>query len=74
MIIFNLNWSSNMLESKFRPTEASFQQISDYLANETETSHYTIDCYPYAIQGIVFGLLFSTIFWGIVVAVLMLIL
>lgn len=53
-------------------TEALFYQTSNQLVHEAETNHHFIDCYPYAVRGIVFGLLLSTIFWGSVIGLLML--
>jgi ascorbate-specific PTS system EIIC-type component UlaA len=54
-------------------TEALFYQTSNQLVYEAETNHDFIDCYPYAVRGIVFGLLLSTIFWGSVIGLLILV-
>ena len=61
-----------MLE-KSSITEALFYLTSNQLVYEAETNHHFIDCYPYAVQGIVFGLLLSTIFWGSMIGLLMLV-
>ncbi len=62
-----------MLGSKISLIETLPQRISDSPVCEPETSYYLIDCYPYAAQGIGFGLLLWTAFWGSVIGVLMLV-
>lgn len=62
-----------MLVSEINLNETSSQQISECTLCETQTSQYMIDCYPYAMQGLLLGLFFSIIFWGSVIGVLMLV-
>lgn len=61
-----------MLENHNSLTEILSQQMLDYLVYETETRQSLIDPYPYAAQGIIFGLLLSIIFWCSIVSVLIL--
>jgi hypothetical protein len=61
-----------MLE-KSRITKALSYQTSNQLVYEAETNHHFIDCYPYAVRGISFGLLLFTIIWGGVIGLLTLV-
>lgn len=48
------------------------EQTAECKVYECQVSQYEIDCYPYATRGFLFGLLFSTIFWGGIVGIWML--
>lgn len=62
-----------MIGSEIKPNLVALQQISQYSACETgNNSQYMVDCYPYAMRGVLFGLLFSMIFWGGIIGVLIL--
>ena len=61
-----------MLVKEISLNETLSQPIIEYIC-EPETSEFTIDSYPYAIQGVLWGLLFSIVFWGSVIGVLMLV-
>jgi hypothetical protein len=50
------------------------EQTAECKVYERHVSQDEIDCYPYAARGILFGMLFSSVFWGGIVGVLMLIL
>ena len=41
---------------------------------ECSVDRYEIDCYPYAIRGLLFGILFGIIFWGAIASVFLLLL
>lgn len=49
-------------------TEILSQQIFDYLVYETENRQSLIDPHPYAVQGIILGLLLSIVFWFSILA------
>ncbi len=53
-----------MLVSEINLGKTSSQQISECTVCETQTSQYMIDYYPYAMQGLLWGLYVSIIFWG----------
>lgn len=61
-----------MLENRIIFIETLSQQISDYSVDETKASYSLVDCYPYSIQGIIWGLLLSAILWGGAIAAFML--
>ena len=63
-----------MLEDRNSLTEILSQQMLNYLVYETETKQSLIDPYPYAAQGIIFGLLLSIVFWCSIVSVFILVL
>ncbi len=54
-------------------TEALSYQTANQLVYEAQADHYFVDCYPYAMRGIVFALLLSAIFWGGVIGLLTLV-
>lgn len=62
-----------MIGSEIKSNATSLQQIPKYSKCETQTTEYMIDCYPYAMRGFLFGLLFSIIFLGSIISVLMLV-
>lgn len=39
------------------------QQIAEHTICETQASEYMIDCYPYAMRGFLWGLVFCAVFW-----------
>ncbi|RUT02009.1 hypothetical protein DSM106972_060840 [Dulcicalothrix desertica PCC 7102] len=49
------------------------QQISEHIISETQGSEYIIDCYPYAMKGFLWGLVFSAVLWMGVIGVLLLV-
>lgn len=71
-----------MLVKEISLNKISSQQITEYICEpetsayteytvcEPETSAYIVDCYPYAIRGILWGLLLSIVFWGSMIGVL----
>lgn len=61
-----------MLVSEINLDKTSSQQVFECTVYETQTSQLYIDCYPYAMRGLLWGLFFSIIFWGSVIGVLML--
>lgn len=48
-------------------------QTANQLVYEAQVDHYFVDCYPYAMRGIVLALLLSAIFWGGIIGLLMLV-
>lgn len=63
-----------MLKPENSCSEISPKYILGYFIYETETRQSLIDPYPYAAQGIVFGVLLSIVFWCSLFSVLMLVL
>ena len=61
-----------MLVKEISLNETLSQPIIEYIC-EPETSDYNMDCYPYIMRGVLWGLLFSIVFWGSVIGVLMLV-
>lgn len=59
-----------MLVKEISLNETSSQQIIEYTVCEPETIEYTIDCYPYFLKGVLWGLLFSILFWVSIIGVL----
>ncbi|BDA69068.1 hypothetical protein RIVM261_057300 [Rivularia sp. IAM M-261] len=49
------------------------QQLLEHAICETQASEYMIDCYPYAMRGFLWGLVFSAVLWIGVVGVLLLV-
>jgi hypothetical protein len=62
-----------MLVSEIKLNETSSQQMIECTVCETQISQYMIDCYPCAMRGLVWAILLSTVFWGSVIGVLMLV-
>jgi len=54
-----------MLGSEIRLISTSSQLTSDALT-------YEVDCYPYAMRGLLFGMLLSIGLWGSVISVVIL--
>lgn len=63
-----------MLKPEKSRSEISPEYIVGYFIYETETRQSLIDPYPYAAQGIVFGVLLSIVFWCSLFSVLLLVL
>lgn len=62
-----------MLETKISLDEALLKQLAEYAVSEAEISSNMIKCYPYATRGVLWALLFSSVFWGCAISLLMLI-
>lgn len=48
------------------------EQTAECKVYECHLSQDKIDCYPYAIRGVLFGILFSAIFWAGIIGLLLL--
>lgn len=62
-----------MTGSEIRLDETSLQQLSEYMVYENQVEQYLVDCYPYAMRGILWGILISIGFWAIISGVLILV-
>ena len=62
-----------MLVKEISLNKTSSQQITEYTVCEPETSQYIVNCYPYAMRGVLWGLLLSIVFWRSIIGVLMLV-
>lgn len=62
-----------MIGSEIRPNATSLQELPESTICENPLSEYMIDCYPYAMRGFLFGLLFSIVLCGILIDILMLV-
>jgi hypothetical protein len=62
-----------MQVSEIKLDAASSQQISEHAICETQANEYMIDCYPYAMKGFLWGLVFSAVLWVGVIGVLLLV-
>ncbi len=59
-----------MIGSEIRPNSISLQPISESALSETQTYQYMVDCYPYAMRGFLWGLLFSIVFLASAIGIL----
>lgn len=50
------------------------EQTAECNIRKCSLDRYEIDCYPYAIRGLLFGILFGSIFWGAIASAVMLLL
>jgi len=48
------------------------ESMAECKVYESCVSQDEIDCYPYAMRGVLFGILFGSIFWGAIIGFLML--
>lgn len=62
-----------MIVSEIRPKSISLQPISESTVSENQIYQYTVDCYPYAMRGFLWGLLFSIVFLASAISILMLV-
>lgn len=62
-----------MIESAIRPNKTSLQPLSECKLYENQVNQYQVDCYPYAIRGILWGILICIGFWAIASGVLILV-
>jgi len=62
-----------MLGSQISPNKTLSEQTSECTVCEIQINQYTIDCYPYAIRGVLFGILFGSVFWSSVIGALILV-
>lgn len=62
-----------MLKHENSRSEILPEYILGYFIYETETRQSLIDPYPYAAQGIIFGVLLSIVFWCSLLSVLILV-
>ncbi len=53
--------------------EIKLEPLLEHTVCETQASEYMIDCYPYAMKGFLWGLVFSAVLWVGVISVLLLI-
>lgn len=65
--------SYSMLGTKTDFDEALLEQLAEHKTSAAEISPNAIDCYPYATRGVLWALLFSGVFWGCAVSLLMLV-
>ena len=56
-----------------RPNTNLLQESSENTVCETQVSPYTIDCYPYAVRGLLWGIVFSVVLWVILIGLFMLV-
>lgn len=61
-----------MLANEISLNQTSSRQITEYTGCEPETSQYMVECYPYAMRGVLCGLLLSIVFWVSVIGLLIL--
>lgn len=66
----SLNKTSSQQLTEYTVCEPEISAYTEYTVSEPETREYSVDCYPYAIRGILWGLLLSIVFWGCVIGVL----
>lgn len=66
----SLNKTLSQQITEYTVCEPETSAYTEYTVYEPEISEYAVDCYPYAIRGIVWGLLLSIVFWGSVIGVL----
>lgn len=59
--------------SEIKLDEASSQEILEHAIYENQADEYFIDCYPYAMRGFLWGLIFSAVLWVGVIGVLLLV-
>jgi hypothetical protein len=59
--------------SEARPNTILLQEVSENTVCETQVSPYTVDCYPYAVRGLLWGIFFSVVLWGIFIGLFMLV-
>jgi hypothetical protein len=60
--------------SDFTFNKTLSEPMAECKVYESRVSQEEIDCYPYAIRGVLFGLLFASILWGAILGALMLVL
>lgn len=61
-----------MIGSAIRPNKTSLQQLSECDVYE-QVDQYQVDCYPYAMRGILSGIFISIGLWAIAIGVLILV-
>lgn len=62
-----------MRVSEIELDTASSQQLLEHAIYENQASEYMIDCYPYAMRGFLWGLVFSIVLWVGVIGVFLLV-
>lgn len=48
------------------------EQTVEFSARECPLDRVEVDCYPYATRGVLFGILFGSLFWGAIASVFLL--
>ncbi|MBW4513366.1 MAG: hypothetical protein KME64_43960 [Scytonematopsis contorta HA4267-MV1] len=59
--------------SEARPDTNLLQRPSENTVCEAQVSPYTVDCYPYAVKGLLWGIVFSVVLWVILIGLFMLV-
>lgn len=62
-----------MILSETRSNSILLQPISESTLSKTQTCQHMVDCYPYAMRGFLWGILFSVVFWASAIGILMLV-
>jgi hypothetical protein len=58
--------------SEFTFNKTLSESMAECKVYECQIAQDEIDCYPYAVRGVLFGILFGSVFWGAILGCLML--